>query len=125
MDNEVEVLPDVVVVLQVVLEAFFGVSIEYLSVEIANEAEVLDILICLRFKVTKLSEGVDNNTKDDVEQDCDQDQEETQIVASSEIESLLVLTDRRLGWKEVSNTTTTSQSVVDSRHEAVEHGLAD
>ena len=106
------------------LKPLIGFSFENLPVQVADEAFVFDILISCGFQVTQLGKGVDDNTEDDVQQNCDHDQEETKIVHTSEIEPLEIGVSCRLGWKEFTNTTTSSQSVVNSRTEAVEHGLA-
>jgi hypothetical protein len=76
VDNKVEVLPDIMIVLLVELEALLCVPIKLLLINIANEADVLHILDGLRFLISQLGEGIDDDTENDVQQDCDDDHEE-------------------------------------------------
>ena len=102
------------VVLYVVGEPLFCVSFQYWSVDAADEAVVFDIgkfgLGC----ISQLGEGIDNNTENNVEQDCDDDQEESQIKHSPEVETLAILFDGSLCGQILSDTSTTSDTVVDS-----------
>lgn len=113
------------ILLSVKLKALSSVSFEHLSIQIANEAKVLDVLLSLGFLISQLSKCIDDDTEDDVEEDCDDQQEESQVIYRSEVESLLILFDRCLGGQEFSDTTSTSQPVVDSGKEAMHHRLAD
>lgn len=47
MDQEVQVLPHLVVEVYVHFKAFFGFTIKSLSVDVANEANVLNVYVCL------------------------------------------------------------------------------
>ena len=76
MDDEVQVLPDIMILSDVELEAFFSVSIEGLSLKVADEAFVLLILKHVHLLTSKLGKRINDNTEDDVEQNCNDDQEE-------------------------------------------------
>lgn len=125
MNDEVQVLPYIVIVLCVEFEALVGVSFKNLPVNIANEAKVVHVLLSLTFLISQLSECIDDDTEDDVEEDSDDDQEECQVICRSEGPTLLILFDSCLGRQELSDTSTTSQPIVDGGEEAVHHRLAD
>lgn len=102
-------------------EAFVSVSIECLSLKVANEAFVLLIFKHVHLLTSKLGKRINNNTENDVEQNCNDDQEEGQIVNGSEVEPLDILGSCRLCWQELTDSSTTSNTVVDGREEAVHH----
>jgi hypothetical protein len=66
MDNEIYILPNVVIGDSVVLEALLCVPVERLSIDAANEAYILAIIIGLTFLISQLRKCIDNDTKDDV-----------------------------------------------------------
>jgi hypothetical protein len=113
VNDEVDVLPNTVVILYVVGEPLFGVSFQYWSVDSADEAVVFDIVKFVLGCISQLGEGIDNNTENNVEQDCDNDQEESQIKDSPEVETLTILFDGSLCGQILSNTSTTSNTIVD------------
>lgn len=125
MDDEVEVLPDTMVSGNVFIKALFCVSVEHLPIDIANEASVLDVVVCIGFRVSQLSKSVNDDTEDNVQQNCDHDQEEGQVINCSEIKALDILNDSSLSGQVFSNSTTTSQPIINSAEEAVHHGHAD
>mmetsp|Transcript_6821 Transcript_6821/g.10995 ORF Transcript_6821/g.10995 Transcript_6821/m.10995 type:complete len:259 (-) Transcript_6821:7817-8593(-) len=109
----------------VVLESFVCVAVKHLPVEVTDEAEILDVFVSLGLEVSQLCEGVNDNPEDDVQQNCNQNQEETQVVAGSEVEALQIHVHGRLSGQEVTNSSSSSEPVVDGGHEAVKHALAD
>jgi hypothetical protein len=125
VDDEVDVLPLVVVLRLVREEAGLRLPVKGLLVDVANEAVVPHVIVSLTLVVSQLGEGVDDDTEDDVEQDCDDQEEEGQIVDRPEVETLAVLRDCRLGGQEVADTATTPQTVIQLGQEAVHHGHAD
>jgi len=113
VNDEVDVLPNAVVVLYVVSESLFGVSFQDWPVDAADEAVVFDIAEFVLGGISQLGEGIDNDTENNVEQDCDNDQEESQIKDSPEVETLTILFDGSLCWQILSDTSTTSNTIVD------------
>ena len=76
MDDKVQILPDIMIILDVELEALFGILIEHLPFMVANEAYVFHVSLGFIFLTSQLSESINDNTENDVQQDCDDDQEE-------------------------------------------------
>lgn len=76
MNDKVKVLPNVVVLFLMVLKALFGIFIKHSFVYSANETCVLSVSDNSDVNVSQLSESIDNNTENDVEQDCNDKQEE-------------------------------------------------
>jgi hypothetical protein len=114
MDNEIDILPNVMIGDSVVLEALLCVPVERLSIDAANEAHILAIIIGLTLLISQLRKCIDNDTKDDVQQDCDDEQEEGQVVCGSEVETLKVLGCGSLCWQKLADTATTTKTIVDS-----------
>ena len=108
MDNEVQVLPDTVIFGNVFVKALFCVSVEHLPIDVANEADVFDIIVSIGFLISQLSKSVDDDTKDNVQQYCDHNQEEGQVINSSEIKALDIFNNSSLSGKVFSNSTTTT-----------------
>ena len=108
MDDEVQVLPDTVIFGDVYVKALFCVSVKHLPIDVANEANVFDIIVGLGFLISQLSKSVNDDTKDDVQQYCDHDQEEGQVINCSEIKALDILNDSSLSGKVFSDSTTTT-----------------
>ena len=71
MDDKVDVLPLVVVMRPVRHEAVLRLSVKSLLFKIADEAIVPHVIVCLALVVSKLGEGVDDNTEDNIKKDCD------------------------------------------------------
>jgi len=76
MDDKVQILPDIMIILDVELEALFGILIEHLPFMVANEAYVFHVSLGFIFLTSQLGESINDNTENDVQQDCDDDQEE-------------------------------------------------
>lgn len=112
MNNEVYVLPDVVIIHRVELKALLCVPVERLPANTTDEANILAVLVSLSLLVSQLCERINNDTEDDIKKNCDDEQEEGQIVGRAEVETLLVLSCCCLRWKELTNTATTTKTVV-------------
>ena len=108
MDDEVDVLPDIVVILSVVLEALLGISVKSLSADTANEANILAVIVSLTLLVSQLGKCIDDDTEDDVQKNCDDQQEESKIVCRTEVETLSVFRRSSLSRQELTDTTTAS-----------------
>lgn len=121
VNDEVQILPDIMILSDVELEAFLSISIKCLPLKVANEAFVLLIFKHVHLLTSKLCKRINNNTEDNVKQNCNDDQEECQIVNGSEVEALDVLGSCRLCWQELTDSSTTSNTVVDGREEAMHH----
>ena len=80
MDDEVHVLPDVVVVSVMKFETLIGVSVKGLPFNAANEADIPIVIVRLTLLVSQLGKGIDDDTEDDVQQDCDHQEEERQVI---------------------------------------------
>jgi hypothetical protein len=77
--DEVEVVPHVVVLLDVPLEAT-SLSVEGEAVDAADEAGVLHVVLLGEGVRAQLAEGIDDDAEDDVEQDRDHDRPEGELV---------------------------------------------
>ena len=125
MNDEVEILPNVVVIFLMELKALLSFSVELLFLDIADKTEVFHIFNSLRFLISKLRKRINDDTENNVEQDCNNDHKEWQIINGSEVEPLNVLRSCGLSWEEITNTTSTSQTVVEGGEEAMHHWHAD
>ena len=125
MDDKVDVLPLVVVMRPVRHEAVLRLSVKSLLFTITNKAKILHVNICLALIVSQLSEGIDDNTEDNIQKNCDDQEEEGQIIDRAKVEALAILWYGRLGRQEITNTATTSKTIIQLRQEAVHHGHAD
>jgi hypothetical protein len=67
VDDKLQVRPNVVVFIDVEREAFLCLSVESLIVDIANEADTLDIQVSLLIDFSQLGKRVDNDTEDDIQ----------------------------------------------------------
>jgi hypothetical protein len=76
MDDKVQILPDIMIILDVELEALFGILIEHLPFMVANEAYVFHVSLGFIFLTSQLGKSINDNTENNVQQDCDDDQEE-------------------------------------------------
>lgn len=125
MDNEVDILPHIVIGHGMELEALLRVPVKCLSIDAANKAHILAVIIRLSLLISQLRESIDNDTENNVQQNCDDEQKEGQIIGGSEVEALEVLRCSSLRGQELANTATATKAIVDCRQEAVHHGLAD
>ena len=76
MNDEVKVLPNVVVIFLMELKAFFRFSVKLLFLNIADEAEIFHIFNGLRFLISELCKCINDDTENNVEQDCNNDHKE-------------------------------------------------
>ena len=76
MDDKVEILPNMVILLDVDIKAFPRITIHNLPVNIADETCILDIIRFFNSFLSQLRKSINNNTEDNIEQDCNDDQEE-------------------------------------------------
>lgn len=86
------------IVFCVELKAFLSVPVKSLSADAANETNILAVFIGLTFLVSQLCKCINDDTENNIEQDCDDEQEEGQIVGRTEVETLFVLGGCCLGW---------------------------
>jgi hypothetical protein len=121
VNDEIEILPDIVIIFLMEVKAFICVSVKFLLVDVTDEATIFHIFVTGQTLVSELRERINNNTEDDIQQNCDHKQEKCEIDYSSEIESLNIFCGCCLSWKELSNTTSTSNSIIDSGKEAMHH----
>ena len=68
---------------------------------------------------TQLGKSVNNDTKDNIKQNCNHDQEERQVVSKPDEEGVLVLVNVSLGWQELTDTSTHSDAIIEGRQEAM------
>ena len=61
------------------IKTFDCLSIKNLSIKATDEADVPDIIFYFTGLRSELSKCINDNTKDDVQKNCDNDQEECQI----------------------------------------------
>ena len=88
-DQEVEIVPHVVLVLCVLVEGN-RLVVEFRSVQATDEARVLQCVVLLLLSLSEVAESVDDHTEDEIESDDDHDEEEQEIVDDAkEIQRLL------------------------------------
>jgi hypothetical protein len=121
MDDEIEILPHIMIILLMEVKALVCIPIKLLFINIANETSVLHVFVTSLSLISELGKSINNNTKDNVEQNCNNQKEEGEIHYTSEVESLNIFFCSRLSWQELSNSSSTSNSIVDSREEAMHH----
>ena len=88
MDNEVDILPNIVIGHRMELEALLRVPVKRLSIDAANKAHILYVIIRLSLLISQLGKSINNDTENNVQQNCDDKQEEGQIISRSEVEAL-------------------------------------
>lgn len=71
MDDEIDVLPLVVILLPMNAKACFSFSIECLLVDCTNETVVPHVSVGFTLVVSQLRKSIDDDTENNVEQDCD------------------------------------------------------
>jgi hypothetical protein len=76
MNDEIQVLPDAVVISGVMIKAVFCVSVQNLSINATNEASVILIFYNFSSQGSQLSKSINDNTKDNIQQNCNDNQEE-------------------------------------------------
>ena len=94
-DDEVEVVPHVVLVADVILEAD-GFVVELRPVQSADEARVPQNLLLLLFLAPQIGERVDDDTGNQVQNDNDHHEEEEQVADDSCSKHRFLQTARRL-----------------------------
>lgn len=104
MDDEEQILPQIVLFFDVVNESFFWVFVNILSLETANKADVPHIIFHRIFLFSQLTESVNDDTENDIEEHDNNDQEKWQIVSCAKIVVILVSIEIWI-WREgVTNT---------------------
>ena len=98
MDDKVEVLPYMMILLDVDVKAFPRITIHYLPVNVTYETSVLDVIRFFNGFQSQLCKRINDDTEDNVQQDCDDDQEDREIEDSSEVETLDVFWSSCLRW---------------------------
>lgn len=93
---------------------YFNVNSYRLAVDSANEADVPHIIFHLSLLISEAGKGIDNDTEDDVEEQDDDDQEERQIVECAQIVDFFGFVKVGIGGQGITNTTTSSQTEVQS-----------
>ena len=84
------------IVLLVILEALISISIKSLLFDTTNETNVFGVFNDTDIDVSQLSESINNNTEDNIQQNCNNQKEERQIINRSEVETLSILWSSRL-----------------------------
>jgi hypothetical protein len=102
------------IVFLMVLEPFICISVKALLFNTANETQVSCVIDDSNIYVSQLSKGIDDDTENDIEKNCDDKQEERQIVNGPEKESLSICRVMRLGRQEFSDTSSTSHTIINS-----------
>ena len=82
-NQEVQVVPHVVLILGVLVERD-GLVVEFGPIQTADEARVFKRVVLFLLGLSQIAESVDDDTKDEVESDDDDDEEEQEIVDHSE-----------------------------------------
>lgn len=98
MDDKVKVIPNIVVTQHMALKAYIGIFVKHSFVNSTDETDVFGVINNPNVDVSKLSKSINDNTEDDVQQDCDNEQEEGQIIKRPEVETLSVFWDSSLSW---------------------------
>lgn len=109
--------------LDVLIKAI-SVAVKNLSINVADEACVSNVFQGIIRLVTELGKCINDNTEDNVQQYCDHNQEESKIVHRPEVETLAIFYNSSLCWQVLTDSSTTSETVVDGAEEAVHHGHA-
>ena len=79
-----------------ILEALISISIKSLLFDTTNETNVFGVFNDTDIDVSQLSESINNNTEDNIQQNCNNQKEERQIINRSEVETLRILRNSRL-----------------------------
>lgn len=80
-----------------VFKAFFRISVESLLFNTANETKIFCVVKDSYVYISQLCKSINDNTKDDIQENCDDKQEEGQIVNGPKVESLRIFRSSRLG----------------------------
>lgn len=67
MNDEVQILPHIVIVFLMEVKPFVCVSVKFLLVNVADEAPVFHILVTGQTFISELGECINNNTEDDIQ----------------------------------------------------------
>ena len=66
MNDEVDILPNIVISDGMELETFFCIPVERLPIDTANEAHIFTVIICLSLLISQLCKCINNDTEDDI-----------------------------------------------------------
>ena len=122
MNDVVHIVPEVVVVLDVLVKATFRLLVEVFSSDVANVTERLLVLYYFFLLVPQLREGVNDDTRQNVQHDDVHDDVEACVVEQLDEVVLRVLVVLRFGV--VADSSTEGQALVNDRHVAEEHRLS-
>ena len=88
--NHIEgIKPELMILLDVLLHSSIRtILLENQLSKIANETLLNPVIIVLLRIISHLGECINNDTEDNIQQDCDDEQEESQIVSRPEIKAL-------------------------------------
>jgi len=89
---------------------------------VADETDVLYVCHPLLVFFSQFCECVNNNTENDVEQDCFHLKEVRPVKNRLKVPALSILRNGGLCGQELSDSSSCSEAIVDSREEAVHHG---
>jgi len=120
-DDEIEVVPHVVLVLYVFVERY-RLVVETFSFQTAYEAGVLEDVVLALLLGPQIGERVDDHSEDQVEDDDDEDEEEEEVVDESQEEARSFSV---AGFAEdVSDSPSVPESLVQRGYDAHEERLA-
>ena len=74
MDEEVDIVPDLMIVAAVIVKALIRIPVQVLPIVPTDEANILHVVQLKTGLFSQLSKGVNDDTKDNVEQYDDNDQ---------------------------------------------------
>jgi hypothetical protein len=67
VNHEMKILPDRVVMILMMLEAFICVSVEPLSINLADKADIFGVFVSRLFGISQLSKSINDDTENNVE----------------------------------------------------------
>jgi hypothetical protein len=120
MNDKEQILPHIMVVDDVHFEPF-SIPIELIPLNVTNKAFVAHVFFHWVLLVSQLRERVNDNTKDNVKQHNDHNQEESYVKHNSHV--VFGLSVKGLRRERVSDTSSHSKTVVEGGTETMEHGL--
>lgn len=80
MNDKVEIFPNIVVRYLMMIEAFFRIPFKSWFFNSANEANILCVVYNSNIDISQLCESIDNNTENNIQQNCNNQKEERQII---------------------------------------------
>lgn len=113
INDEVNIVPNIVILLPMELEALLRITINLDKIETTDETDVLLIIVIVTLHLSQHSERINNDTKDNVEQNDDDNQEERKVEEESDRECDGIIASTSLCREKLTNTTTCPQSVVE------------